>query len=70
MSETPHTTIRLPKATKKKLLELAQIDDTSMSQVINDLIVAEYRQRREEIAEFRKSLKNSVNVRFKEIDRK
>ena len=58
MSETKHTTLRLSKATKRKLLDLAEIDDTSMAQIINDLIVAEFRIRREEIAEFRNNAKN------------
>jgi predicted transcriptional regulator len=60
MAETPHTTIRLSSSTKKKLLELAEIDDTSMAQVINNLIVAEYRQRQDEIKEFRNNKKSAV----------
>jgi predicted transcriptional regulator len=63
MSESKHTTIRLSKATKKKLLELAEIDNTSMAQVINDLIVAEHRIRREEITELRNNKNNAGTER-------
>ena len=49
MAETKHSTFRLSPDTKAKLLELAELAGTTQDEVINNLIQAEHRYRREEI---------------------
>jgi len=49
MAETKHSTFRLSPDTKAKLLELAELAGTTQAEVINNLIQAEHRYRREEI---------------------
>lgn len=55
MAEIKHTSYRLPESTRKKLLELAELDGITQTQVINNLIQAEHRYRREEIEKRRKT---------------
>jgi hypothetical protein len=49
MAETPHSTYRLSPDTKSKLIDLADLGGTTQAEVINNLIQAEHRYRREEI---------------------
>lgn len=49
MAETKHSTFRLPESTKKKLIELAQLDGISQAQVVGNLIIVEHRLRLHEI---------------------
>jgi len=68
--ETPKTTFRFPPAIKNKLVDLADLDSLTLSQTVTNLINAEYRSRKEEIAEFRKNLKNGDILRLSELNPK
>lgn len=61
MAITKTTGYRIPDATKKKLAELAELDNISMTTVIINLINKEYRDRKEEIKEFRRTTKGEEN---------
>jgi len=54
MAITPHTSFRLPEATRQKLAELAELYQTSQAQVINNLILIEYGARKNEIEEMKR----------------
>jgi hypothetical protein len=69
-NETPKTTFRFPAPIKKKLIELAELDTITFTQVVTNLINNEHRQRREEIKEHRKELKNDEKLRLNEINPK
>jgi hypothetical protein len=56
-NETPKTTFRFPAPIKKKLVDLADLESLTLTQTVTNLINAEYRNRKEEIKEFRKDLK-------------
>lgn len=49
MALTKHTSYRLPETTRQKLAELAELDQISQTQVINNLILMEYGARKKEI---------------------
>lgn len=49
MAETKHSTFRLSPDTKAKLIDLAELGGITQAEVINNLIQAEHRYRREEI---------------------
>jgi hypothetical protein len=55
-------------STKKKLEELAELDDLSLTQVVNNLIVAEYSLRRQDIMLHRGRMKNRDSERTREIN--
>ena len=55
MAETKHTTIRFPELVQKKLQELAELDGISRTAVLVNLINKEYKERKDEIKEFKKN---------------
>lgn len=54
MAATKHTSYRLAESTRAKLVELAELDGITQTQVINNLIESEYRIRRDKIEKMKK----------------
>jgi predicted transcriptional regulator len=70
-SKTTHTSYRLPPTIKSKLTTIAKVDSTTQTETLKRLINQEYKARQEEIAEFRKSQNNEIqleNSRTNEIN--
>lgn len=55
MAETKHSTFRLSPDTKAKLIDLAELAGVTQAELINNLIQAEHRYRREEIEKMKAS---------------
>jgi hypothetical protein len=68
--ETPKTTFRFPPAIKNKLVDLADLDSLTLTQTVTNLINAEYRNRKDEIAEFQKNVKNGDILRLSDLNSK
>jgi hypothetical protein len=60
MAETPHSTYRLSLDTKSKLIDLAQLSGATQAEVINNLIQAEHRYKRDEIDKMKAEKKHST----------
>jgi hypothetical protein len=55
LPRTKHTSYRFPESTRRKLADIAALDDISSSQAVNNLIQAEYGRREAEIREMKEN---------------